>query len=267
MRDRDNFEDEYERGRGYRGNRQQLPREEYIKREDYSSREGYNPPELREGYPRYERGDRESGYDRDRYSDRELQSRYEPRYEPRYQEPRYQQPRYSQSEYADRDRTQWSPGAYQQQRSHLRCRDIMTTDVIACRPDSNLREIARVMRKEDTGAIPVVDSKDKVIGIVTDRDIVVRILADKDKNLDSCTVNDAMTDDVFSVRPNDRVVDVIRKMGDKQVRRMIVTDDNGRLRGIISMGDIATEAEYDRELADSIEDISKPKSWFKRIFS
>jgi CBS domain-containing protein len=106
-----------------------------------------------------------------------------------------------------------------------------------------------------------------VIGMVTDRDIVVRVLADRDTPLDGAIVKDAMTSEVYSVLPNDRLVDAIRKMGDKQVRRILVTDDNNRLKGIISMGDVATEAEYDRELAEAVEDISKPKSWFKRLFS
>jgi CBS domain-containing protein len=296
MRDRDYFDDEYERGRGSRrvigresGGRELSPRDvgerEGYSSRGYQSREGYQPPTLREGYDRnYDRGlergvergverGLDRGYDRDydrgnyrgenfdRFSaGRESVNRYESRYEPRYS--------YDRSEYADRDRQEWSPTTREKvSRSVLRCRDIMTKDVVACRRDTNLREVSRVMRDEDTGVVPVVDDHDRVIGVVTDRDIVVRILGDKDLALDTVTVADAMTDEVYSVRPTDRVVDAIRKMGDKQVRRIIVTDDNNRLKGIISMSDVATEAEYDRELEDAIEEISKPKSWFKRLFS
>jgi CBS domain-containing protein len=150
--------------------------------------------------------------------------------------------------------------------SHLRCRDIMTKDVTTCTPETTIAEVARLMRDEDVGAIPVIQ-EGKLAGIVTDRDIVVRAIADKNQNLLSVTVKDVMSDDVYSVRPNDRLVDAIRKMGDKQVRRILVTDSGGRLRGIISMADVALESDQDRELADALEEISESKSWFGRLFS
>jgi len=75
-----------------------------------------------------------------------------------------------------------------------------------------------------------------------------------------------MTTNVSTARPHDRVVDVIRKMGDKQVRRIPVVSENGNLRGIISMGDIAVETEADRELADALEDISREPSFWGKIF-
>jgi len=271
MRDRDFFDDEeYNRGRYGRGYRQTNPRD------NYASREGYNIPSSREGYQEgidrdtYNRDmyDRNRVQNQDRYSTREpLEGRNEQRFDNRFDREERYEPRYQERyrpEYAERENVQYS---YQTSRSHLRCRDIMTRDVVSCRRDSNLREVARLMRDEDTGAIPVLDEGGKVIGIVTDRDIIIRVLADRDKNLDAVIVEDAMTDEVFAVRPNDRVVDCIKKMGNKQVRRILVTDDHDRLKGIISLGDVATEAEYDRELAEAVEDISKPKSWFKRLFS
>jgi CBS domain-containing protein len=277
-RDKDYFDDEFEREQRERGYRRANPREGQISRSPerderdrgyYQPPEGYQSPALREGYGRdYERErylrDRDTSYDRfsgssGRETNDRLDSRYESRTEPR---------RPVRSEYADRDHTAWSHTTPEvPQRSQLRCRDIMTNDVVACRRDTNIREVARVMRDEDTGVLPVVDDHDRVIGVVTDRDIVVRILGDKDIVLDAVTVADAMSDHVYSIRPTDRVVDCIRKMSDKQVRRMIVTDDNGRLKGIISMSDVATEAEYDRELENALEEISKPKSWFKKLFS
>jgi CBS domain-containing protein len=286
MRDKNNFTDEYDRDRdrGFRRDyRDQNSREDYRVREDYPregyrTREGYYPATPREEFQDIRDRERERYY-ADRYSTRDpnegrydatnQQPLYEPRYGPTdYSSERERNPREitegQRREYADRDRTKWG---YTTQRSHVRCRDIMTRDVVACRPDSNLREVARLMRDEDAGSIPVLDEHNKVVGMVTDRDIVVRVLADLERTLDSSVVRDAMSTDIYSVRPNDRLVDCIRKMGDKQVRRILVTDDNERLKGIISMGDVATEAEYDRELAEAIEDISKPKSWFKRLFS
>jgi CBS-domain-containing membrane protein len=75
-----------------------------------------------------------------------------------------------------------------------------------------------------------------------------------------------MSVDLHTARPNDRVVDVIRKMADKQVRRIPVVNENGYLMGMISMGDIALETHEDRELADALEDISKSTSFWNRVF-
>jgi CBS-domain-containing membrane protein len=75
-----------------------------------------------------------------------------------------------------------------------------------------------------------------------------------------------MSVDIHTTRPNDRVVDVIRKMADKQVRRIPVVNENGYLLGMISMGDIALETQEDRELADALEDISKSTSFWNQVF-
>ena len=75
-----------------------------------------------------------------------------------------------------------------------------------------------------------------------------------------------MSVDIYTAKPNDRVVDVIGKMGDKQVRRIPVVNDNGYLAGMISMADVALETRQDRELAEAIEDISKGSSFWNRLF-
>ena len=75
-----------------------------------------------------------------------------------------------------------------------------------------------------------------------------------------------MTSDVHTAHPNDRVIDAIRKMGDKQVRRIPVVDRDGNLRGIISMADVALETEQDRELGEALEEISSGSSFWDRIF-
>jgi CBS domain-containing protein len=174
-------------------------------------------------------------------------------------------------------------------RSHVRCRDIMTRDVTVATRDTTLQEVARMMRDEDTGVIPVVNREDapvlagdtnlneapkvnnrvrsngRLVGLVTDRDIVVRALAEG-KDARSTRVEEVMTTDVHTAHPNDRVVEVIRKMGDKQVRRIPVVDDDNHLRGIISMADVALETEEDRELADALEEISSGSSFWSKIF-
>jgi CBS domain-containing protein len=170
-------------------------------------------------------------------------------------------------------------------RSHLRCRDIMTRDVTVASRATTLEEVARMMRDEDTGVIPVVEpgetdsdsvtevqrvpvstaANGKLVGLITDRDIVVRAVAEG-RDAREVLAEEVMTTDLHAVRPNDRVIEAIRKMGDKQVRRLPVVDREGNLRGIISMADIALETEADRELADALEEISSGSSFWNRIF-
>jgi len=192
-----------------------------------------------------------------------------PRYNDYGQNQRYGQPpsrlsNYREDGYQRRDSEYYGSG--RPQYSHLRCRDIMTTDVTTTTPEANLYDVAMLMRDEDVGSIPVMEDG-KLKGIVTDRDIVVRGLADKDKNFQNFSVKDVMSDDVYSVKPNDRLVDAIRKMGNKQVRRILVVDNSDKLRGIISMADVALEANQDMELANALEDVSEHKSWFGKLFS
>jgi CBS domain-containing protein len=176
---------------------------------------------------------------------------------------------------------------YASDRSRLRCRDIMTRDLVVATRDTTLVEVARLMKQEDVGVIPVVEydvpagngrsenpdrtyegrnyARGKLIGLITDRDIVVRAVADN-KDCASVRAEDIMSVDIYTAKPNDRVVDVIRKMGDKQVRRIPVTNDNGYLVGNISMADLALETRQDRELAEALEDISKGSSFWNRLF-
>jgi CBS domain-containing protein len=170
-------------------------------------------------------------------------------------------------------------------RSHLRCRDIMTRDVTVAARTTTLEEVARMMRDEDTGVIPVVEpgetpsdsvtevqrvpartqANGRLVGLITDRDIVVRALAEG-QDARAVTAESIMTTDLHAVGPNDRVIEAIRKMGDKQVRRLPVVDRGGNLRGIISMADIALETEADRELGEALEEISSGSSFWNRIF-
>jgi CBS domain-containing protein len=169
-------------------------------------------------------------------------------------------------------------------RSHVRCRDIMTRDVTVATRETSLLDVAAMMRDEDTGVIPVVEhtsaqttegnggngdtrarNNGKLVGLITDRDIVVRAIAEG-KDSRTTHAEEMMTTDVYTAQPNDRVIDTIRKMGDKQVRRIPVVDDQGNLRGIISMADVALETEDDRELADALEEISSGSSFWSKIF-
>ena len=144
----------------------------------------------------------------------------------------------------------------------LRCRSIMTSSVKSATPQMTLHEVAQMMREGDMGAVPVVDDDGKLVGIVTDRDIVVRAVADK---LDWQTeVRDVMTTETFSVKPDDFVFQAIRLMSDKQIRRIPVVDDAGKLKGILSLADIALEMEDEREIAEALEEISSGAGFWKK---
>jgi len=149
-------------------------------------------------------------------------------------------------------------------RSHLKCRDIMTRNVTTCNKSTNISTIAQLMRKEDVGAIPVLDEEGKLEGIVTDRDLVVEALT-KNKADSELKAEDCMSTDLYTARQNDRLVDVINEMGDHQIRRVPVVDSRNRLVGIISMADVATQTRKDRELESALQEISKPSSWMGRL--
>ena len=142
-----------------------------------------------------------------------------------------------------------------------RCREIMTRNVKTASREMTLREVAALMRDGDMGAMPVVENG-KLVGIVTDRDIVVRAIADgKDV---STAIGDVMTTEIFSARENDFVFEAIRLMGDRQVRRVPIINETGELVGIIAMADVALETEDEREIAETLEEISSGSGFWNK---
>ena len=143
----------------------------------------------------------------------------------------------------------------------MRCSEIMTRDVQTATRDTPLRDVAVMMRDGDMGSVPVVDNG-KLIGIVTDRDMVVRVLAEG-KGADTA-VGEAMTTELVTVKPDDFAFQAIRLMGDKQVRRIPVVGEDGVLAGIIAMADVALETEDEREIAETLEEISSGAGFWKK---
>lgn len=146
-------------------------------------------------------------------------------------------------------------------RVRMKCRDIMTANVTTALPTASLREVAKMMRQGDMGCVPVVENE-KLIGIVTDRDIVIRAVAEG-KSADA-PLSEAMTTEIFSIGPDGYVFEAIRLMGDKQIRRVPVVNEDGSLAGIIAMADIALEMEDEREIAETLEDISSGTAFWSR---
>jgi CBS domain-containing protein len=268
---RQEFDDErdYYRGR------------ESLRRDDWGSGFENRYPRSRETSEEYRRPE----YARGRYGERADYEYNEPRYDRRY----YREDNYSGTLYDRGENLRRGFREDRLERSRLRCHEIMTRDLAVATRDTTIREIAIMMKEEDVGVIPVVEndlqaqegngkttsleerqdsrtySRGKLVGLITDRDIVVRAIAD-DKNLSDNRAEEIMSTDLFVTKPNDRLVDVIRKMGDKQVRRIPVVNDGGRLLGMISMADIARETEEDRELSHALEEISRESSFWRRIF-
>ena len=151
--------------------------------------------------------------------------------------------------------------ADQAPRSRLRCSEIMTRNVKTAAAGSSLGDVAAIMRDGDMGAVPVVDGG-KLVGIVTDRDIVIRGVAEGAGP--ETPIRNVMTRDLFSVRPDNFVFEAIRLMGDKQVRRLPVIDSNGELKGIIAMADVALETEDEREIAETLEEISSGAGFWSK---
>lgn len=147
-------------------------------------------------------------------------------------------------------------------RESMQCRDIMTKDVTTCMPETTIRQAADLMDDENVGSLPVVENG-RLIGIVTDRDIVCRVLAEG-MDTRTTTVREAMSEDIVTCGPDESVVEAIHKMGEHQIRRLPICDSNGRIRGIISLGDLALEAENDQEIAKALEHISEPTPYQSR---
>jgi CBS domain-containing protein len=131
--------------------------------------------------------------------------------------------------------------------------EVMTAQVVTATPRATIAEVARTMAKIESGAVPVVDDG-RVVGLITDRDIVIRVVAEGLGT--DIPVADVMTANVETCREDDNVVNATAKMGAKQIRRLVVLDDQGRLAGIVSLGDIAVDYGAKR-VGETLEEISE----------
>jgi CBS domain-containing protein len=136
----------------------------------------------------------------------------------------------------------------------MRIKDVMTTNVSFVGPDTPLVEVARRMRDEDIGSLPVVEN-DGLIGMVTDRDIVVRTIADEG-DVRSTTARTAMSPQILYCYEDQTVKETLDNMGDIQVRRLPVVNRQKRLVGLVSLGDLSKADQ--RHAGDALKEISKP---------
>jgi CBS domain-containing protein len=133
---------------------------------------------------------------------------------------------------------------------------VMTANPASCRAETPLPQVAQMMRDHDCGQIPVVDADNRPVGVVTDRDIAVRVVA-AGRDVSAATAADAMSTPCRTVDSETSLRDCTRLMEDEQVRRVPVIDQEGRLAGIVSIADIAL-AGKDRATAQVVKEVSEP---------
>jgi CBS domain-containing protein len=137
---------------------------------------------------------------------------------------------------------------------------IMTKNPACCTPETSLRDVSQMMMDNDCGCIPVVESKKhpKLVGVITDRDIVGRSVAQGRNPLDLTAV-DCMTRPVVTTTPQTTVQDCCRVMEENQIRRIMVVDGQGHCQGIVAQADIAMKAS-EETTGQVVQEISQPTS-------
>jgi CBS domain-containing protein len=136
----------------------------------------------------------------------------------------------------------------------MKVSEVMTREVDTVRPDQTAREAASFMLRDDAGSMPVVEGE-RLVGMITDRDIAVRGIA-KGHGPDT-PIRELMTSGVVCARIDDNIDEVAMRMSEAQVRRLPVIDQNDKLCGIVSLGDLAREAD-DRTSEHALEGVSAP---------
>lgn len=137
----------------------------------------------------------------------------------------------------------------------MKVEDIMTKDPACCAPSDSVKTASQLMINNDCGEIPVIDESGVLVGVVTDRDIACRCVAEG-KSSDTA-VEAVMSQQLVTTKPQDSVEDCCAKMEDGQLRRLPVVDEQGKCCGIVSQADIAMEGSK-KEAGDLLREISEP---------
>jgi CBS domain-containing protein len=138
------------------------------------------------------------------------------------------------------------------------CADVMTKDPVSCLPEEKISDVALLMKAQDIGPVLIVDSEEdqRLVGIITDRDIAIKVVAD---GLDpqSTPVSQVMTRDPVTCLDTDELGKALSSMSSYQLRRIPVVNESGRLVGIIAQADIATRLNEPDKTAEVVKDISQ----------
>lgn len=140
----------------------------------------------------------------------------------------------------------------------MQCSEIMTKNPECCLPSDMVITAAQLMKSEDIGPIPIVADKEgrKLTGIVTDRDLTIKVIAES-RDPNTTRLEDVMSDDVVSCRETDDIDTVLKLMEDNQVRRIPVVGNNDQLLGIIAQADVATRLGQPGKTGRVVEQISE----------
>jgi len=138
-----------------------------------------------------------------------------------------------------------------------KCADVMTRDPVSVAANASAEHVAQLMRSSNVGSIPIVDQESRLIGIVTDRDLALQVVADA-RDPRQTRAESIMTSDPAACRPSDDVERAIEVMEERQVRRVPVVDNDKRLVGMIAQADIATRLHSTAKTAEVVEEISQP---------
>ena len=139
-----------------------------------------------------------------------------------------------------------------------KCSDIMTKDVVTVSPEATIQEVAQLMKEADIGPILIVDNEQSrtLVGIMTDRDIVLKVIADG-QDPKTTPVGEAMSKKLVTVRPEDDVDVAMKAMAQFQLRRIPVVGENMTLLGIISQADVATRMDAPEKTGEVVKEISE----------
>ena len=139
-----------------------------------------------------------------------------------------------------------------------RCSDVMTKDVVTCSSEDTIMEVAQLMKTEDIGPVLIVNNDDPttLVGIMTDRDIVLKVIAEGEDPRTK-RVGEVMSKKLVTCRPDDDIEVAMKAMAQFQLRRIPVVGENMKLLGIISQADLATRADEPEKTAEVVKEISE----------
>ena len=139
----------------------------------------------------------------------------------------------------------------------MKIRDCMQTGVYWLKPNNTVKDCAKIMSKEHIGCVPICDNKEKIVGLVTDRDIILRAIVYK-KDVEDTNLSEIMTKDVWYCNSNSDIKEAENIMYKNQIRRLPIVDDNNKITGIITLGDLIKNDNIDDDdVYDILEGIYK----------
>lgn len=139
----------------------------------------------------------------------------------------------------------------------MKVKDCMCHEVACLTPESTVEDCAKLMCNKHVGCIPICDENKTVVGLVTDRDVILRSIA-CDKDIKTTPISDIMTCQVCSCGPEEEIDDAEKKMSNEQIRRLPVVDQNNKIIGIITLGDLCTNKNVNTEgICNTLESICK----------